>query len=328
MGRRHTTGGGGGRSAARQVPARAFTLIEMLVVVAIIALLAAILLPSLRQAREQARITSCMANSKQIATMMAMYQSEFGGYVPVIFNYFANAPGAHGVPARAAWLSVALRRYGQISAPLTGTFNPEEMWTDAVRDQYMNNLMPDYFACPFERDGGDGRRFVSRDDNFDYYVWEGRFESYHTWLWEDIAAGQTAVHGKSWPGGPGAGLHGVPRHTVFSWNRVCTDGTFEDGSRIPTIPNCHSAGGHVTDPSKRAYRRWTDGDVRRMRSGSLSNTTVIYCAQGEHMLLSRPAEPVFRANLNSHRRSGRGGTNAVFADTHVEWVEGTRIGWP
>ncbi len=52
---------------------RAFTLIEMLVTVAIIALLAAILLPSLNVAREQARSTVCLSNLHQLGTATTMY---------------------------------------------------------------------------------------------------------------------------------------------------------------------------------------------------------------------------------------------------------------
>ena len=40
-------------------------------------------------------------------------------------------------------------------------------------------------------------------------------------------------------------------------------------------------------------------------------------------------QPKFgRCNVGSHRTGTGGGTNAVFADCHVEWIVGTRIGWP
>ncbi len=69
---------------------RAFTLIEMLVVVAIIALLAAILLPSLASAREAGRASVCLANLRQIFTACRMYADASRGYGPAIGEpYFA-----------------------------------------------------------------------------------------------------------------------------------------------------------------------------------------------------------------------------------------------
>lgn len=56
---------------------RAFTLIELLVVIAIIAILAAILFPVFAQAKEAAKKTSCLSNSKQIGTASQIYLADY-----------------------------------------------------------------------------------------------------------------------------------------------------------------------------------------------------------------------------------------------------------
>ncbi len=67
-----------------RIPGRAFTLIELLVVVAIIALLIAILLPSLSKARGQARTTLCASRIGQLDKAMLMYTDDFGEFPPFI----------------------------------------------------------------------------------------------------------------------------------------------------------------------------------------------------------------------------------------------------
>ncbi len=60
---------------------RAFTLIELLVVVSIIALLIALLLPALSQAREAASVAYCLGNQRQMTLAMIAYAEDNDGVV-------------------------------------------------------------------------------------------------------------------------------------------------------------------------------------------------------------------------------------------------------
>lgn len=71
------------RSAtSRRIDARrhSFTLIELLVVIAIIATLVSLLMPGLRTAREQAKMTACMNNVRQLGLGIILYGDERGVY--------------------------------------------------------------------------------------------------------------------------------------------------------------------------------------------------------------------------------------------------------
>lgn len=74
----------------------AFTLIELLVVMAIIAIIAAMLMPALQRAREAAQRTSCLNNIRDISNSLAMYTSEHNGQMPERCNQ-ANIDAAGNV---------------------------------------------------------------------------------------------------------------------------------------------------------------------------------------------------------------------------------------
>jgi prepilin-type N-terminal cleavage/methylation domain-containing protein/prepilin-type processing-associated H-X9-DG protein len=59
-----------------------FTLLEILIVVAIISILASMLLPALQKAREKARQSVCVNNLKQIGMGVLMYVNDWDGYIP------------------------------------------------------------------------------------------------------------------------------------------------------------------------------------------------------------------------------------------------------
>ena len=80
----------------KNTPRSAFTLLEILVVVAIIALLSAILFPAFARARQKARDTNCLSNMKQIGLGVLQYVQDYDETWPIFYAY--NSSPASGNP--------------------------------------------------------------------------------------------------------------------------------------------------------------------------------------------------------------------------------------
>jgi len=170
----------------------AFSLIELLVVMAIISVMTAILLPALTRAREQGRIASCLSNMKQVGTGLIMYMQDSSEQVPWINPH-----------PQATWVSPFA--WGGFVAPTPSNYfgNDVDYVLHPAESRPLNpyiapganggDVIPTYICpsdnfAPFARSntGGQGGRWFttaewSSDTNA---AWKGAGNSYAVnWWW-------------------------------------------------------------------------------------------------------------------------------------------------
>lgn len=82
---------------------RLFTLIELLIVIAIIAILASMLLPALKSAREKAKSIYCQSNLKQCATATVSYFNDNNDWIPFAYHEIETSYSGYATPSAPAW---------------------------------------------------------------------------------------------------------------------------------------------------------------------------------------------------------------------------------
>ena len=123
-----------GRS--QQTRSSAFTLVELLVVISIVALLIALLLPAIKQARETARVATCLSNQHQISLALHTYAAENRDMGPAYREDGTDCPN----PSWSAFNDWSLVLYG--GKRLSGE------WPNRPRklNEYVSSV--DLFRCP------------------------------------------------------------------------------------------------------------------------------------------------------------------------------------
>lgn len=156
---------------------RGFSLIELLVVVSIVAALLAVLLPSLRTAREQARRTVCLAHLHGINNAWEIYGIDNRYAPPLAHRYTTNDPAPNGIDINyqkinGTWQRVEVHGFGPDTFDELNV-NGQQWLTVAHRDKIYHWSMPQrigewrnfgllwssgtvtdpkVFFCPSERD--------------------------------------------------------------------------------------------------------------------------------------------------------------------------------
>ena len=130
---------------------RFFSLVELLVVIAVISILAALLLPALQKARDQAKLIHCVSNEKQVATGLLSYADDYNKWGPPVgssWTYYYMMPGR-----------TLIGYITQPHAPVKGS------------------VLPGPYVCPdFPKTDQPAGTICGPD--FDFYVWDASKKPY------------------------------------------------------------------------------------------------------------------------------------------------------
>lgn len=127
---------------------RAFTIIELLVVISIIGVLAGLLLPAISQARETARRASCVNRLRELSIATTLHHDTLKYYPPARFVARPDTPEAGRCGAESpSWFARILPYMGEAATGKKWDFS--QPWY--AHSEPVRTLAPDVFFCPSRR---------------------------------------------------------------------------------------------------------------------------------------------------------------------------------
>lgn len=261
-----------GRSKGRT----AFTLVELLVVIGIIALLISILLPSLGKARDQAKITKCLVNVRSLVTAVNMYANENKNYVCAVS--WGDAPTYNG-RVYSGWLYRA-------NTGLYPTFNGGNLTSQLVEEGALWPYLKSHevYRCP----GHDPTNLFGKTDSETSYLMNGAMNSFN--ITGTMPDGTTAT-GKVYP------ITKFKSEDVCFWEADERPGgasPFNDGSSYPNEsfnPAATASAGYRSRHGRYATLGMIDGHAEVMAHDDI---VILANAAGRNIFWCAPAQD--RAN--------------------------------
>jgi len=238
-----------------QMKRRGFTLIELLVVVAIIALLIAILLPSLGRARELSNRTYCAANARGISQSMNVYGADNSDSFPSILPAATGGTyklASNGTPAAfGTTADDALNSYYTSGAQATAGTVVDNLWILVLKNQ----VTAKQFICKSDPVVSSTAANLQTNTNF----WL-TFNSNNAVTSGDLAYSYSFAYPWSGTGAP-ATVTGVWKATTDSSLPIMSDMAPSNGTGSnPTIQQAAAA--NVNQPTA-GVKAWSSANHQR-----------------------------------------------------------------